>query len=329
MERITHTTYKYKTVSLFAGIGGFDLAFSNAGFDMVWSNDIDKYACQTFRANIRTDIVEGDITEHLDEIPPHDILVGGFPCQPFSSIGKRQGFEDEKGRGALFFIIKSIILKHHPKAVVLENVKNLVTHDKGKTFQRIKDELEECGYAVNYQVLNTADFGIPQRRKRVFIVALRKDAFKDTQFAFPQPQTQPLQLTAQDLLDEDVPAKYFVSKVLIKALMSEGTKNFKAEPTIDNKICNTLVATMHKMHRASQDNYYTDNVNYERYCDETKTNIRRLTPNEARKLQGFPSDWQQVVSDTQAYKQFGNAVTVDVVYAVAKELMQFLDENLI
>lgn len=131
MERIKHKNYKYKTISLFAGIGGFDLGFSNAGFDMIWANDFDKYCVQTFKENISDNIVLGDINEHLDDIPEHDVLVGGFPCQPFSTLGKLKGFDDD--RGTLFFTIKEIIKKHDTKVVVLENVKNIVNHDNGKT----------------------------------------------------------------------------------------------------------------------------------------------------------------------------------------------------
>lgn len=323
MERIKHKKYKYRTVSLFSGIGGFDLGFSNAGFDIVWANDFDKYACETFKANISKNIVGGDINEHLDEIPEHDILIGGFPCQPFSTLGKLKGFDDE--RGTLFFTIKEIITKHHPKVVVLENVKNIINHDNGNTFRKIKEELEELEYVVYYKVLNTADFGIPQRRNRVYIVALRKGAFKDVPFEYPKPKK--LEITVQDLLDETVDEKYFISKTMIGTILGNGTKGYIVKPTIDMPLCKTLTATMHKMHRASQDNYFTDNVNYERFCKENKTNIRKLTPNECRKLQGFPSDWKQVVSDTQAYKQFGNAVTVDVAYAVAKNLMSYIEKN--
>lgn len=323
MERIKHDKYKYKTVSLFSGIGGFDLGFSNAGFDIIWANDFDKYACETFKKNISENIVCGDINEHLDEIPNHDVLIGGFPCQPFSTLGKLKGFEDE--RGTLFFTIKQIILKHNPKVVVLENVKNIINHNNGETFKRITNELKGLGYSVDYKVLNTADFGIPQRRNRVYIVALKNNSFKDKKFEYPSSRT--LKVTVQDLLDKNVDKKYFISKNMIKTILGEGTKGYIVKPTIDTPICKTLTATMHKMHRASQDNYFTDNENYKKYCDDSKTNIRKLTPNECRKLQGFPSDWIQVVSDTQAYKQFGNAVSVDVAYEVARKLMDYIDEN--
>ena len=134
-------------------------------------------------------------------------------------------------------------------------------------------------------------------------------------------------MTTQDLLDKDVPSKYFLSKKIVKTILGKGTKNYIVEPTIDLPISKTLVATMAKMHRASQDNYVTDQKNYLKYCDDTKVNIRKLTPNECRKLQGFPSDWKQVVSDCQAYKQFGNAVTVNVSYALAMKLFEYIEKN--
>ena len=178
MERIKHDNYKYKTVSLFAGIGGFDIAFSNAGFDLIWANDFDKYCVETFKANVSDNIVLGDINDHLDDIPDHDILVGGFPCQPFSTLGKLKGFDDE--RGTLFFTIKEILKKHDTKVAVLENVKNLLNHDGGKTFTRMKKDLEELGYKVYYQVLNSQDYGVPQRRNRAIIVALNKKSVSYT-----------------------------------------------------------------------------------------------------------------------------------------------------
>ena len=200
MERIKHDRYKYKTVSLFAGIGGFDIAFANAGFDMIWANDFDKYCVETFKANVSDNIVLGDINEHLDDIPEHDILVGGFPCQPFSTLGKLKGFDDE--RGTLFFTIKEILKKHDTKVAVLENVKNLLNHDGGKTFARMKKELEELGYNVFYQALNSQDYGVPQRRNRAIIVAFNKKYFKDAPFVYPE--KQPLMCNAHDFLDDDV-----------------------------------------------------------------------------------------------------------------------------
>lgn len=327
MERIKNIEKKYKLVSLFSGIGGIDLGFEFAGFDCIWANDFDKFACQTYRANVGDQIVEGDIRLTKNQIPDHDILVGGFPCQPFSTLGKLQGFDDEQNRGTLFFEIMDIITKHDTKVVVLENVKNLVTHDGGKTFARMKQELNDAGYDVNAQILNSQDYGIPQRRNRIFIVAFNRKFFKTGKFTYPEKEE--LKVTTQDLLDEDVPESYFLTRKLVKTILGMGTKGYMVKPTIDLPISKTLTATMHKMHRASQDNYVTDLKNYERNVTdkEKRMEVRKLTPNECRQLQGFPSEWKQVVSDCQAYKQFGNAVTVDVAYKVAYQVMKYIEEN--
>lgn len=324
MERLLPNKKQYTVVSLFSGIGGIDLGFEFAGFDIIWANDFDHAACQTYRANVGSQIIEGDIRLVKDQIPPHDVIVGGFPCQPFSTLGKLQGFDDEQNRGTLFFEIMDIIKKHDTKVVILENVKNLINHDKGNTFLRIKQELEQAGYTVNAKVLNSQDFGIPQRRNRVFIVAFNKTFFKSTPFEYPKPKE--LTITTQDLLDENVEEKYFLTEKISKTILGCGTKGYIVKPTIDLPISKTLTATMHKMHRASQDNYITDRTNFERNVSDKvkKIDIRKLTPNECRKLQGFPSDWKQVVSDIQAYKQFGNAVTVDVAYAVAEKVMSHI-----
>jgi DNA (cytosine-5)-methyltransferase 1 len=327
MERIKDVEKKYKLVSLFAGIGGIDLGFEFAGFECIWANDFDKFACQTYRANVGEQIVEGDIRLTKNQIPAHDILVGGFPCQPFSTLGKLQGFEDEMNRGTLFFEIMDIITKHDTKVVVLENVKNLINHDNGKTFARIKQELDDAGYDVNAQILNSQDYGIPQRRNRIFIVAFNRRYFKTGEFVYPDKEE--LKVTTQDLLDENVPEKYFLTKKLEKTILGMGTKGYMVKPTIDLPISKTLTATMHKMHRASQDNYVTDYKNYNRNVleKEKRIAVRKLTPNECRQLQGFPNEWIQVVSDCQAYKQFGNAVTVDVAYKVACQVMKYIEEN--
>lgn len=326
MERIKDIEKKYTLISLFAGIGGIDLGFEFAGFECIWANDFDKFACQTYRANVNDKIVEGDIRDVKDSIPNHDVLVGGFPCQPFSTLGKLQGFNDET-RGTLFFEIMDIITKHDTKVVVLENVKNLINHNKGKTFERIKKELNDAGYDVNAHVLNSQNYGIPQRRNRIFIVAFNRKYFNTNTFVFPE--EIPLNTTTQDLLDKNVEEKYFLTKRLEKTILGYGTKGYIVKPTIDLAISKTLTATMHKMHRASQDNYVTDTKNYEANVidKENRIAVRKLTPNECRRLQGFPSEWTQVVSDCQAYKQFGNAVTVDVAYYVARQVMDYIETN--
>jgi DNA (cytosine-5)-methyltransferase 1 len=319
VERKIIKRKKYKVVSLFAGIGGMDLGFDYAGFNVIWANDFDKYAVQTYKRNINDNIVLGDIRDVKNSIPKHDVLIGGFPCQPFSTLGKLKGFEDES-RGTLFFEIKDILLKNSTKVVVLENVKNIINHNKGATFNQILKELDEIGYDCFYQVLNSQDYGVPQRRNRVFLIALNRLHFPSSEFTFPQKQN--LKEDTQSILDKHVDKKYFLTKKLEKTILGYGTKGYQVKPTIDLPISKPLTATMHKMHRASQDNYFTDLESWAEFIDDNRIPVRKLTPNECRKLQGFPNDWIQEVSDTQAYKQFGNAVTVNVSFAVATELMK-------
>ncbi|MZQ74733.1 MAG: DNA (cytosine-5-)-methyltransferase [Peptoclostridium sp.] len=300
-------------VSLFSGCGGLDLGFARAGFNIVWANDFDKFAVKTYKENFGEHIVHNDINEiELDSIPRHDILIGGFPCQPFSMMGNEMGFDD--ARGTLFFRVVEIILDqtrkgHKPPVVVLENVRTLRTHNGGRTFATIRKILtEDLGYRVFDTVLNTANYGIPQTRNRTYIVCFDNS---DIEFEFPEPV--PLERTLQDLLEHDVDDKYFLSERILRTVMSHGTGNFRARPEIDLRIARPLTATMAKMHRACQDNYVTQNGR-----------VRRLTPRECARLQGFPDDFRIPVSDTQAYKQFGNAVTVDVAHKVAWQIRQAL-----
>ena len=325
MERIKSQFKKYKTISLFSGIGGFDLGFEYAGFDIIWANEIDKYSVQTFQKNVGDYIIQDDIRNVWDKIPNHDVLLAGFPCQPFSSLGKLKGFEDE--RGNLFFIIIDIIKKYDTKVVILENVANLLRHNKGNTINTIREIFQENGYTLHENVLNSADFGVPHRRKRAFLVAFKNSNFRQQKFHFPQGIQ--LNISTFDLLDDSVDERYFLTKKISETILSDGTKNFNSKFTINNKVAKTLTATMHKMHRASQDNYFEDDKNYRLFNNANRINIRKLTPNECRKLQGFPDNWVQVVSDTQAYKQFGNSVTVDVIYNLASKVMEYIDDNIL
>lgn len=303
----------YDVVSLFSGCGGLDLGFKKAGFNIIWANDFDKYAVESYKHNIDKNIILGDINEiSAKSIPKHDILIGGFPCQPFSMMGQELGFSDH--RGTLFFKIIDILKFHienynSPKVIVLENVKNLQTHDKGKTFKVIKNELEKLGYLLNVTTLNSSDYGVPQTRNRTYIVGI-----KDLKGEFKFPTKINSNVTLQDLLEHNVNKKYFLSDKILKTVMATGTKGYHAKPEIDLKIARPLCATMAKMHRASQDNYVTENGN-----------IRRLTPRECARLQGFPNSYEIIVSDSQAYKQFGNAVTVNVSYQVALKVLEFLN----
>jgi len=303
-----------RVASLFSGIGGLDLGFIREDFEIVFANDNDKFAVKTYEHNYEFPILYKDITEvEFDEIPEHEILIGGFPCQPFSMMGVEKGFDDT--RGTLFFNIAEIIDYHirnvrKPRVIVLENVRRLLTHDNRNTFKVIKRVLEDLGYKVFYEVLNSADYGVPQTRNRLFIVAFANHA---AEFKFPPKQE--LTLTMQDLLEHDVDEKYFLSERIITTILAHGSGNYYSKSETDLEIARPLCATMHKMHRANQDNYVTQ-----------KGKLRRLTPREAARLQGFPDDFEFPVSDTQAYRQCGNAVTVNVAEAVAKQVKIALEE---
>ena len=304
-----------KVVSLFSGLGGLDKGFMDTGYDIIWANDFDRFAVQTYRANFGDHIVPGDINEiSLEDIPDCDVLIGGFPCQPFSMMGQQRGFEDT--RGTLFFRIAEIISDKiekgkKPKAVILENVRSLTTHRNGETYREIHRVLQDVlGYKVFKDILNSADFGVPQTRNRTYIVCFDNQA---ADYLFPE--AQKLQKTLQDLLEHDVDSKYYLSDRILPTILSNGTGGYQAKSEIDLKIARPLCATMAKMHRACQDNYVTQNGR-----------IRRLTPRECARLQGFEDSIVIPVSDCQAYKQFGNAVTVNVSRAVAESVKDTLKE---
>ncbi len=300
---------KNKVCSLFSGCGGLDLGFIKAGFEVVWANDIDSFAIQTYKANIGEHIVHGDINKiPLNKIPKHDILIAGFPCQPFSIMGNEEGFNDH--RGTLFFRICSIIAFHKPQVIVLENVGRLFTHRKGETFAVIKNNIEKLGYKVYHKILNSSNFGVPQNRNRIFIICFRKHKIR---FRFPD--EQPLKIQLRDILEKNVVKKYYLSEKIKKTILSDGSGGYYSKPATDLRIARPLCATMGKMHRAGQDNYVT-----------TEFGLRRLTPRECARLQGFEDCFNIVVSDQQAYKQFGNSVTVNVAHAVANEINRCLNE---
>ena len=310
-------------VSLFSGIGGLDKGFTDAGYNIVWANDFDKYAAQTYNLNNPDGVMRlGDINEiQLNEIPAHDILIGGFPCQPFSMMGEQRGFEDT--RGTLFFRIAEIInyqVEHDraPRVIVLENVRRLLTHDNKNTFATIKRSLEELRYKVFYSVLNSANYGVPQVRNRLFIVCFRNH---DVEFEFPEPQE--LILDMHDILEREVDDKFYLSEKVKPTILSDGTGGYTGKSEINQSPARPLCATMAKMHRACQDNYYSDD--YILGNGDTER-IRKLTPRECARLQGFDDSFNIDVSNAQAYKQFGNAVTVNVSKAVATQIREKLSE---
>lgn len=313
---------KFKFIDLFAGIGGIRLAYQNIGGKCVFSSEWDKFAKKTYEANFG-EIPFGDITKiEASEIPDHDILLAGFPCQPFSiagvskknSLGRQHGFLD-KTQGTLFFDIARIIEHKKPKAFMLENVKNLVSHDKGNTFKVIKSTLEELGYSIYYKVLNGSHF-VPQNRERILIVGYRKQIYKD-QENFKFPELPEREIVFKDILDKKVDDKYTLSDKLWNYLQAYKEKHrkrgngFGFGMTDLTGISRTLSAR-----------YYKDGS--EILIPQKDKNPRRLTPRECARLQGFPDKFIIPVSNNQAYKQFGNSVTVPLIQAVAKQVVKSL-----
>jgi len=301
-----------KAIDLFAGIGGIRLGFTQAfgeNIEFVFSSEIDKYACQTYATNFG-DIPHGDITQ-IDEkdIPKHDIILAGFPCQAFSIAGKRLGFEDT--RGTLFFDVARIIKYHKPKVVFLENVKGLLNHDKGNTFKVMKEVLEELGYKVYAEVLNAKDFGVPQNRERVYIVGFLDSSIE---FEFPAPLSK--QVKVGDILDECVDEKYTISDRLWA-----GHQRRKLEHKAKGNGFGYCLFNNNSLYTSTiSARYYKDGS--EILIEQQNKNPRKLTPREAGRLQGFSNDFKIVVSDVQAYKQFGNSVSVPVIQAISTEIMK-------
>lgn len=312
----------FRFIDLFAGIGGIRLAYQNMGGKCVFTSEWNQYAKKTYEANFG-EVPFGDITK-IDEknIPDHEILLAGFPCQPFSiagvskknALGKAHGFLDET-QGTLFFDIARIIKHKKPKAFMLENVKNLVSHDKGNTFRIIKNTLEELGYSLHHRVLDSKYF-VPQHRERIIIVGFRKDLFETIeQFEFPE--FTDANHAIKNILQNDVDSKYTLTPKLWQYLQNYADKHkakgngFGFGMTNLNSISRTLSAR-----------YYKDGS--EILIPQQGKNPRRLTPRECARLQGFPDEFQIPVSDTQAYRQFGNSVTMPLIQSVATQLVKEL-----
>ena len=309
----------YKMIDLFAGIGGTRLGFQLTGrTKVVFSSEMDKFAIKTYFANFG-DMPFGDITK-IDEhdIPDHDILVGGFPCQAFSQAGLKKGFEDT--RGTLFFEIARILNNKKPKAFLLENVKNLLNHNKGQTYATIENTLKSLGYEVNLLVYHAKDFGLPQNRERIYIVGFNKDKIHNYEdFKAPKPPCTATKVG--DILEEKVSEKYTISDKLW-----EGHQRRKR----DNKVAGkgfgySLFNKFSQYTNTISARYYKDGS--EILIEQEGKNPRKLTPREAARLQGFPDNFIIPVSDTQAYKEFGNSVAVPVINAIAKEIIKVLDNN--
>jgi len=308
---------KYKAIDLFSGIGGIRLGFQNVFHDdlqFVMSSEIDSYAQKTYNANF-DDLQYGDITKiKEEEIEKHDFILAGFPCQAFSIAGLRKGFEDT--RGTLFFDVARIAQHHKPKVIFLENVKGFVNHDKGNTFEVIKKTLEDMGYTIFTKILNAKDFGVPQNRERIYIVAFLGE---NINFSFPEKIDYNIKLG--DILDDYVDPKYTISDKLWA-----GHKRRKEEHKIKgNGFGYCLFNQESKYTSTISARYYKDGS--EILIEQKNMNPRKLTPREAARLQGFPEEFDIVTSDTQAYKQFGNSVAVPVVEAIAKNIKKTLEKN--
>ena len=325
-------------------------------FECVGFSEIDDKAVRTYKSifNPSSDELEmGDIVKftsdknRMESLPQFDFLTGGFPCQTFSMMGKKKGFEED--RGQMFFRIVDILAAKHPQYVLLENVKNLKTHDSGRTYSRIEQELKDLGYSVCTNVFNTSDFHLPQTRSRVLIFATLNDISIQQRKAFTPEKVRAffdehyretgvlIYDNVLDLLEENVPEKYYLSERIKPTILADGSANFKSKSEINKLIARPLTATMHKMHRACQDNYYSKEfidshgkVNYGASMDKdelSKQAIRRITPEEAFMLQGFPAEFalkarRNGVADGALYKQAGNAVSVNTIYAVLYFLIQ-------
>jgi len=316
------TITKFTFVDLFAGIGGIRLAFQNLGGNCVFTSEWDSYSKKTYEANFG-EVPFGDITKISEnEIPDHDILVAGFPCQPFSiagvskknALGRAHGFLDET-QGTLFFDVARIIKHKKPSAFMLENVKNLVSHDKGKTFIVIKETLKELGYNIHYKVLDGKHF-VPQHRERIIIVGFKNSKFKGKE-SFVFPTFNETKYAIKDILETDVDKKYTLSDHLWQYLQ-EYAKKHKAK----GNGFGFGLTDLNGISRTMSARYYKDGA--EILIPQKGKNPRRLTPRECARLQGFPDSFLIPVSDNQAYKQFGNSVVTPLIQAVGKNIIKEL-----
>lgn len=303
---------KFTFIDLFAGIGGFRLAMQNLGGKCIYSSEWDKEAKRTYKANFG-EIPFGDITKETTKsyIPDNfDVLCAGFPCQAFSIAGKRGGFEDT--RGTLFFDVAEIIKRKKPKAIFLENVKGLVTHDNGKTLDVILNTLEELDYAVHIKIINAKNFGVPQNRERIFIIGFNKNKVDNYNvFNFPE-STQ--EVFINNFIENNVEG-YDISEHLQKSYLLKKDDGKPQIIDISSKIqVKTLVSTYHKIQRLTGT-----------FVKDGKTGLRLLSINECKAIMGFPNNFIVPVSRTQAYRQFGNSVAVPAIQATANEILKKLN----
>lgn len=312
-------------IDLFAGIGGMRIAFERAGGKCVYSSEWNKYSQQTYFANFGEQ-PEGDITQiEAEDVPDHDILVAGFPCQPFSiagvskknSLGRATGFED-KTQGTLFFDVCRILKAKRPKAFMLENVKNLCSHDRGRTFKVIQESLAELNYEVFFAIQDGQNF-VPQHRERIIIVGFDRGRYgTNVKFDFNITPLSPKPVM-NDILDKMVDEKYTLSDKLWTYL-----QNYAAKHKAAGNGFGYGIAPSNGVSRTISARYYKDGS--EILINQGGKNPRRLTPRECARLQGFPESFKIPVSDTQAYKQFGNSVVVPLMESVAKLIVSNIEQ---
>lgn len=303
----------FRFIDLFAGIGGIRLGFEHVGGHCVFSSEFDPDACTTYMANFG-EYPSGDITKiDAEDIPDFDILLGGFPCQAFSIIGKKEGFANETC-GTLFFDIERILKVKRPPAFMLENVRNLTAHDGGNTFRTIKEHLEMLGYHVYAKVLNALDYGVPQKRERIFIVGF----LDDVNFQFPEPIPLEQRQTLSDILETDVDKKYYVRDAIrISRLERLKDKNYP-KPYISHENMAGSV-TPHPYSSALRAGA---SANYILINDE-----RRPTEREMLRIQGFPDTYKVVLPYSKVKKQCGNSVAVPVIKSIAANMLSALKEH--
>lgn len=335
----------YKSIDLFAGIGGirkgFDQAFGDS-IETVFVSEWDEYAQKTYRANFIDPFeIAGDITQidEKKEIPDFDICLAGFPCQAFSMAGKHMGFDDDykgKCRGTLFQDVVRICEYHKPKIIFCENVKGLTIHDRGKTFKVIKGAFEQIGYTVYDKVLNSKDFGVPQNRERIYLVCIRNDLLLEREpeaFLFPVGGKE--KVCIRDIMDPaPVPSKYYLSDVYVDTLVKHKARHeaaghgFGYEIRDLDGIAGTIVCGGMGRERNliidERDHSMIPTTHIKGKINEK--GIRKMTPREWARLQGFPDDFKLELSDTHLYKQMGNSVTVNVIEAIAAEVLHFLEK---